>query len=172
MEYVGYTFLLDFQPQSKKKKENKKELIRGETIPSNALCIERASLHYLPSFSGPDSFSCLSFPCRKDLADVNNSAANGSGGVGRLPPLPRWAGTICLQHPATRMLQRLLWLVLSRISLQILAHSDCVYPATLCCIQHLCFAQCSSVHCKNALSDAWVPGEQGFIKPKRGEGAL
>lgn len=81
-EYVSYKFSLDFQ--SKKKK-----LIRGETISSNALCIERASLHDLPSFLGSDSFSYISFSCREDLADVNAAAADGSGGVGRLPPLPR-----------------------------------------------------------------------------------
>lgn len=82
MEYVSYTFALDFQLK-------KKKLIRWETISSNALCIERTSLHDLSSFSGSDSFSYLSFSCRQDLADVNPSAADGSGGVGRLSPLPR-----------------------------------------------------------------------------------
>lgn len=88
MKYVSYTFSLDFQSQLNKQTE-KLELIRGETISSNALCIERASLHDLPSFLGSDSFSHLSFSCREDLADADNSAANGSGGVSRLPPVPR-----------------------------------------------------------------------------------
>lgn len=88
MEYVSCTFSLDFQFQSNKQTK-KLELIRGDTISSNALYIGRASLHDLPSFLGSDSFSYLSFSCREDLADADNPAANGSGGVSRLPPLPR-----------------------------------------------------------------------------------
>jgi len=119
-------------------------------------CIQRASPTFSPSQC---STLFLLFSSRKDLANAGGSAANGSGGVSRLSALSGRTGALRLQHPAAWMLQCLLWLVLSHISLQVLAHSHCVYLATLHCIQHLCFAQGSNAHCKKALFGVWMQRE-------------
>lgn len=83
-------FHMTFRPSPDKTQE---ELLRRitEARSSNVLCIENTLLSYLPSFQSQcsDSFSYLLFPSRKDLADVSNSAANGSGSISGLSTLPR-----------------------------------------------------------------------------------